>query len=105
PRRNDRLREFAAEKLQLLQRAAVVVSVEGAGGGRGGGVGRGLGVGGGAARHEVALGEVGDHRHVAGAVAGRVGKPDRAVAEEVEAASEAGVGVDSAAVEVDRAVV
>ena len=35
-----------------------------------------------------------DHRHVAGAVAGGVGEADRAVAEEVEGAAEAGVGVD-----------
>ena len=65
----------------------------------------GLHVGGVAADHEVALAEVGDHRHVAGAVARRVGESDRAVAEEVEAAAEGGVGVDPAAVEVDRAVV
>ena len=50
-------------------------------------------------------GEAGDHRHVAGAVAGRVGEADRAVAEEVEGAAEGRVGVDPAAVEVDRAVV
>ena len=40
-----------------------------------------------------------------GAVAGGEGEADRAVAEEVEGAAEAGVGVDPAAVEVDRAVV
>ena len=101
----DRVRELAVEQPQLLQRAAVVVGVEGARRQRRVAVELGLHVDGVAADHEVALGEAGDHRHVAGAVAGREGEPDRAVAEEVEGAAEAGVGVDAGAVEVDRAVV
>jgi hypothetical protein len=43
---------------------------------------------------EVVLGEVGNDRHVPGAVVRGVGEADGAVAEEVEGAAEAGVGVD-----------
>ena len=105
PRGDDRVGEFAGEELQLLQGAAVVVGVGGARRQRRVAAQLGLHVGGVAADHEVALLEAGDHRDVAGRVPGRVGEPDRAVAEEVEGAPEGRVGVDLAAVEVDRPVV
>ena len=58
-----------------------------------------------AADHQVAVAKPADHRLVAGAVAGRGGEPDAAVAEQVEGAAEGRVRADALGAVAERAVV